>query len=103
MSFLQAVNIEEDFWNLNPEVKYINPFNKLYNHPIKEYVNYSSKIMWAIYMFSDPNSRFARMVEDEKRQEISENYLIDCPIENFFDDYFIKELIQGYEDKILTK
>lgn len=103
MSFLQAVNVDENFWNLNPEIKYITPFSKLYNHPIKEYVDYSSKVMWAIYMFCDPGSRLSRMSEEEKQKEILSNYLVDSPIENFFDDYFIKELIQGYEDKILTK
>lgn len=102
-NFLQAVNVDEDFWVLNPEIKYIAPFSKLYNHIIKEYRDYSSKIMWAIYMFVDPSSKFSRMGEEEKRQEITENYLLDCPIKNFFEDDFIKELIIGYEDKVLTK
>jgi len=101
MGLLQAINIEEDFWNLNQEIKYMSPFNKLYSNDLSLNKKYSSKIMWAIYLYCDPDSRFSRMNEEEKRQEISLNYLEDS---NFnWDSEDIRELIVGYQDKLLTK
>lgn len=100
MGLLQVVNIEENFWNLNQEIKYMSPFKKLFDSDLSKDKQYSSKIMWAIYLYTDPDSRFARMAEDEKREEIKFNYLN----EDFnWEEESIKELIQGYQDKLLTK
>lgn len=95
MTFLQAVNIEEDFWNLNPEIKYMKPFKEFQNYPN------SSKLMWAIYLYCDPNSRFSRMEDDDKAEEICSNYL-ETDV-NIFELDDIKPIVEAYQDKILTK
>lgn len=102
MAFLQAVNIDENFWQLNPEVKYISPFSKFYEEDKDEFKEYSSKVMWAIYLYSDPDSRFSRMDISEKQSDILRNYL-DNIVPKFWDLPEIKALIAAYEDKILTK
>lgn len=98
-SFLQAINIEEDFWQLNPEICFLQPFKDYYNSTANRV--YSSKVMWAIYLFCDPDSRFARMNEDEKIKEICDNYLEQE--HNIFTDEVIIKLVEAYEDKILSK
>ncbi len=100
MGLLQAVNIEENFWNLNQEIKYMSPFKKFYDSDISKNKDYSSQIMWAIYLYTDPESRFSRMSEDEKRKEITENFIGDAL--NWGDES-IKTLITGYEDKLLSR
>lgn len=95
MQFIQAVNIDEDFWVLNPEIKYMSPFNNFYKN------GGSSKTMWAIYLYCDPNSRFARMEDDERAFEICNNYL--STDNNIFELEDIKPLVEAYKDKILTK
>lgn len=101
MGLLQVVNIEEDFWNLNQEIKYMSPFNNTYNSDLSKDKKYSSQVMWAIYLYTDPDSRFHRMSENEKREEISLNYLGDKNFNWESDD--IKKLIEAYQDKLLTK
>lgn len=101
MGLLQVVNIEEDFWNLNQEIKYMSPFNKIYSNDLSKDKVYSSQVMWAIYLYTDPESRFHRMSEDEKREEISLNYLGNKDFN--WDDEQIKELVEGYQNKLLTK
>jgi len=103
MGFLSAVNVDENFWHLNPEIKYIQPFKKFYesNFPIsKDYTpEYTSKLMWAIYLYCDPDSRFARMDDEEKLKEICENYL---QVESITHEMW-GELVEAYKDKILSK
>lgn len=96
---LQGVNIEENFWNLNSEIKYMSPFSVLYNSDPTKDKEQSSKLMWVVYLYTDPDSRFSRMSEDEKRDEIATNYLQD----KNFDWNSISNIIDGYRDKLLTK
>jgi hypothetical protein len=100
MGLIQIVNLEEDFWNLNQEIKYMSPFKQFYDSDLSKNKQYSSRIMWAIYLYTDPDSRFARMSEEDKREEIKYNYLD----EQFnWEDETVKNLISAYQDKLLSK
>lgn len=93
MKFIDRVNIEEDFWVLNNEIKHLSPFSNLVD------LENSSRIMWAIYLVTDPNSKFARLPQELKEEEIINNYL---KIDNFkFSDY--EEYIIAYKELLLTK
>lgn len=93
MKFIDRVNIEEDFWMLNHEIKYLSPFSNLVD------LENSSRIMWAIYLVIDPNSKFARLPQELKEEEVINNYL---KIDNFkFSDY--EEYIIAYKELLLTK
>lgn len=97
MGLLQATNIEENFFYLNPEIKYMTPFKEFYDSDLSKGKEYSSKIMWAIYLHSDPDSRFYRMDSGERKKEISNYTQIN------WEDESIKKLVAGYEHRLLTK
>ncbi len=61
----------KNFWELNPELKYIAPFNKLSKE--KD----SGKIMTAIWMLCDPKSSFSNssIPEELAKEEIAKNFL----------------------------
>jgi hypothetical protein len=99
--FLQSVNIDDNFWECNRELKYLSPFSKFYESDLSKNKEYSSRVMWAIYLFCDPESRFSRMFTSERRKEIKDNYLKDDKFN--WEDKSIEQLINGYEDKMLTK
>lgn len=101
MNLIAAVNIEENFWKLNPELKYMSPFNKLMEGDESPNKEMSSKLMWAVYLYCDPESRFARMAEDDRKKEIAENYL-QLDKEIWESEDFIT-IVRGYEEKVLTK
>lgn len=101
MGFLSAVNVDENFWELNPEIKYIQPFKFTYDASKDK--EQSSKWMWAVYLYCDPDSRFARMEEDDKEKEIVENYLGLSVEQSPFQTNEFKGLIEAYKDKILSK
>ena len=99
--FLQSINIDENFWEHNREIKFISPFSKFYESDLSKNKEYSSRIMWAIYLYCDPLSKFARMFSSERRKEIKDNYLKDDSFN--WEDRSIEELIKGYESSMLTK
>lgn len=64
-------DIEQDFWELNPQLKVYPPFSKLYPE------ENSSKIMWCIFFMCDPDeeeNKLFRLEEEKRRQAIEENY-----------------------------
>jgi len=65
-------DIDQDFWELNPQLKIIPPFSTLY--PKKN----SSKIMWAIFFMCDPDeddNLLFRLELEERKKVIEENYV----------------------------
>ena len=61
-----------DFWELNPQIQYISPFNKL-----KDKFEDSSQHMWAIFFMSDPDedvNRFYRYDIEKRKKNIHNFY-----------------------------
>lgn len=87
-------NPENDFFEQNPELKYLSEIKKA----VKDYSkSESSKILWAIYLLEDIDSKFYRLPRDQRISEIKKNYY-DLDIQKF------KELITAYPTLIgLTK
>lgn len=65
-------NIEKDFWEQNPSVKYRSPFNKLYEKAPRKA---SSKLMWAIYLLEDPKSDYVNMQYSHRKVQIEKIFL----------------------------
>lgn len=65
---------EKDFFEQNPELKYITEFAKLIEEEGKQK---ASRIMWCIYMIEDPKSSIFRLPRNQKVQEIIANYYKD--------------------------
>lgn len=82
---------EHDFFDYNPELKFIDPIPRLIER-VGQMV--ASRVMWAIYLSEDPDSKFYAMREQEKRYQISKNFLkaIDFDWESY------KYVIDAYPD-----
>lgn len=80
---------DEDFFKQNPEFQYRSIVKRLIK---KEGKKRASKIMWAVYLTEDLNSTYYTLRMEEKRKEISENYLE----EPDFDWEEYQELIDAY-------
>lgn len=62
----------EDFWELNPQIQYLSPFNKL-----KQEFTDSSQHMWAIFFMSDPDediNKFYRYDLTKRKNQIDNYY-----------------------------
>lgn len=86
-------NINEDFFEQNSELTLLSEAKKLIASETKQT---ASKIMWAVYLLEDPNSRFYRMPREERIAEIKRDYY-DLNIEKY------KPLIEQYVKTALTK
>lgn len=83
---------DKDFWEQNPDVKYIPPFNKLYKK------KFGGEMMWVLYFLEDPKSVFHRQGPAEKREIISETY-----IEGRFKMEDCEEYVEAYNRECLTE
>lgn len=88
----------KDIFDQNPELEYIGS--------IKNFIKESgskkkaSKLLWAVFMTEDPNSKFYRIMDlEERRKEVSENYLEDVD----FDWDSLSEICKEYGRLVLTK
>ena len=87
----------DEFWEVNPEVKFTEPFSTFYNKGKSK--KETSKIMWAIFLLCDVSSPKMRLRHDEKINDIKKFFLKD---ESFsFDKY--KDLIDAYPKVVMTK
>ncbi len=67
-----ATAIEDNFWEMNPQLKYIEPFSAVYSSDkSKDKIN-SSKTMWSVWMFADPSydNKIYRLPHDAKLRAI---------------------------------
>lgn len=94
LDFVILEDEKVDFWEQNPELKYIEPFAALYKK--KD----SSDIMKAIYLVYDFKSKFNRggISKDKAKDDVSKNFL---KKPNFkWEDY--KDIIDAYIESCTT-
>lgn len=70
-TFIQG-NPEEDFFQQNPQVRYFDPVQRLLSSAAEDV---AGKIMWAVYLTEDPDSKYYPLPYEERRRIIAENYL----------------------------
>ena len=85
------------FWEVNPEFKFTEPYDNYYNS--SENKDYTSEVMWAIYLFCDIKSPKIRLRKDEREEDIKKYFLRD---ETFsFEQY--NGLVEAYPKVVMTK
>ena len=95
-------NTDENYWQINPIMKTISQFNKLYTSDKSKNKQKSSKIMWAIALFLDPNDSnvWRNVLKEDKIKLIESEYMKG---EDFkFSDKQIVELCEVYLDRCIT-
>lgn len=91
--------LEENFWDLNPQHRFIDPFKSLYDRDSSKNKVKSSKEMWCLWMYCDPSydNKVYRLSEGDKVTTIK-NYYKDFD----FNDPLIQMCISAYDDMCLT-
>jgi hypothetical protein len=95
---LERFDIDTNFWKINPQLRIPEEFNNIYKADKSKNKTKSSKIMWAIALLVDPDSKFANISFKTRQNMISKDYLKD---EKFkWDDY--SEAINFYERSLIS-
>lgn len=64
------MNLDSNFWIERPELKLVGKIKKLYEEDKSKNKNFSSKLMWSIYLIWDRRSEFFLLPEDGKDNKI---------------------------------
>lgn len=112
---IPKVNVESNFWTLNPEFKYRDGFKDLYQKDKTRKKKYSSEIVWATYLWKHVKSSFKNMSDEVKEINITE-YLKDHSEKHTFkevEDFtpiFLKQCLTrkqkmylGWEEKLIER
>ena len=92
-------NIERNFWELNPQLKYMSPFKDLYDSDESKGKEHSSRVMWCVYLHQDPSyeNKVYRLPPADKESTIRNYY------DKFdFSDPLIQHCLSAYEEFCLT-
>lgn len=93
------IDIDSNFWEVNPQFKYITEFKDLYTKDKSKNKENSSRIMWTVIMYVDPiRSLFSNMSEENRKAELT-HYL--GKVKHDWEE--IIYLGEVYMDKSLTK
>lgn len=95
----QPVDINDNFWKQNSQLRYIEPFKDLYDRDSSKDKSVSSKECISIWFLKDPNyyNKVYRLPEDQKKSTV----LYFFP-EFDFEDEVIKKCLSVYDELILT-
>lgn len=89
-----AGNPAEDFFQQNPQVRYFPAVQRLLGNVAEDA---AGKIMWAVYLTEDPDSKYYPISYTERRKIIADNYLKQPE----FDWDGISYLVSAYPDMCL--
>lgn len=101
-SMVKVWDPRESYWELHPMLQNMRPFKAFYTKDKSKGKKESSKIMWAVAMYVDPNkdNAYKNMDADTKRELISEDHLNDAKFN--WEHPEIVELCDGYTEHCLT-
>lgn len=88
-TFIQG-NPEEDFFQQNPQVRYFPAVQRLLKSVAGDVE--AGRILWAVYLTEDPDSKYYPLPYRERRSIIAENYLKEAEFD--WDQY--SYLIEAY-------
>lgn len=68
----QNLNTDHDFFDFNPQYRYFDEISKLYSDVGPEL---ASLVMWCIFLTEDPDSAFYGLSREDRRKQVSNNFL----------------------------
>lgn len=98
-NIINSFDRENNFWEMNPQFKAIEPFKSFYEKDKTKKKWKSSTAMWAIAFLKDPDSILYNMPEEARKEAILNDYVEDG---NFsFENH--KELVTRFEEMCTTQ
>lgn len=85
-----SLDSPDDFWIMNPQLRYYPPYSELYDRDKSENHSYSSRAMWVINFMQNPDEKenlFFRQSEQQRKEMLSATLAKDL---NWQDDLFKK-------------
>ena len=102
VSISRLWNTNENYWILHPQMQTIKQFGNLFDGDKSKGKEKSSRLMWAIALYSDPHDQnpWKNINYLDRQTLIGTDYLKDPKFN--WEDPIIKELLKCYEEHCLT-
>lgn len=99
-SLVRNFNINENFWESNPNIKNIGEFKQLYRNDKSKKKKDSSTIMWAVALFLDKNkdNPYKNLRSDDRKIVINSDFLEN----DHYDWSFLEDYIKAYKKYCMT-
>lgn len=96
--FVNDYSLGLNFWEANPQLAHYPPFSSLYKRDKSKGKTSSSNEMWGVFFYCENSdrSRFYRMNEELRKENISKEFTID------FSDELVQECITQYPIQAMT-
>lgn len=91
MKVIDSWDVTANFWEVNPQLKAPGIYNTLYTEDKSKGKTQSSKLMWAIALFSDFDSKYRPLSEAERKKLVAEDILKDVSFDWSTLEKYIKE------------
>jgi hypothetical protein len=94
---IESFDFKSNFWDQNPNIKYLSPFGDLYSEDKSKGKTNSSDFMWALILYFDlENSPYKRMENKDKEEEIKKFWFPEIDFDK------IKEFEIAFSDSCLS-
>jgi hypothetical protein len=98
MKVIDSWNIGDNFWTVNPQLTVISEFKNLLDKDKSKGKDNSSRIMWAIALFTDIGSKYRSLPDSDKKHILIKEIIKD----EKFDWSTIEPLITVWRNKFLS-
>lgn len=96
---LDSFDTSANFWEVNKQLKVIEPFATFYNSDKSKNKSDSSRIMWGVALVFDPNSKYNNYPESDRKTLVARDWLMNKSFK--WSDY--SNIIDGFIDVLLTR
>lgn len=92
MKIIDSWDTRANFWEVNPQLKVPQVFNKLYTEDKSKGKSHSSQLMWAIAFYADFDSKFRQLSDQERKDIVASDILRNVD----FDWTTVEHLVQAW-------
>ena len=96
---LDSFDVSANFWEVNRQLKVMEPFASLWKEDKSKDKSHSSRIMWGVALAYDADSKYANYSEVDRKKIIAKDWMMDKDFK--WKDY--SKITEAYQEAFVTE